>query len=94
MASAPISGTSAEIMPIKGFLLSSMSLSGAEKCAGPGRLFAKSVQRIRDSIDQSTASMDGTSTVKTVPQNIIMIMNESLTDYIVFALTLHPAGMF
>ena len=30
------------------------------------------------------ASMDGTSTVKTVPQNIIMIMNESLTDYSVF----------
>lgn len=30
------------------------------------------------------ASMDGTSTAKTVPQNIIMIMNESLTDYSVF----------
>ena len=68
----------------QGFLLSSMSYLGLKNVQAPDGYSQKSVQRIRDSIDQSTASMDGTSTVKTVPQNIIMIMNESLTDYSVF----------
>ena len=68
----------------QGFLLSSMSYLGLKNVQAPDGYSQKAVQRIRDSIDQSTASMDGTSTVKTVPQNIIMIMNESLTDYSVF----------
>ena len=68
----------------QGFLLSSMSYLGLKNVQALDGYSQKSVQRIRDSIDQSTASMDGTSTVKTVPQNIIMIMNESLTDYSVF----------
>ena len=68
----------------QGFLLSSMSYLGLKNVQAPDGYSQKSVQRIRDSIDQSTASMDGTSTAKTVPQNIIMIMNESLTDYSVF----------
>ena len=75
-----ISGTYAD----QGFLLSSMSYLGLKNVQAPDGYSLKAVQRIRESIDQSTASMDGTATAKTVPQNIIMIMNESLTDYSVF----------